>query len=384
MAVIIRIYDVPTEEAPFFVSRGLVTGASSIRLVERHYIPGYFTVEVPTGARHAQELLEGRVLLVDGAFWGIVDDVGYKAEAAGDILTVSGRQLKGLTADRITIPPGSTAVSSAQGYDTAMGSTETVIKHFVAGNMSNADQPARVVFGLEIAADQGRGLADDKYMSRHEPLDTVLSALGEASGLGYDIAPDLARHRLVFDVVPGEDHTGEQSERTRVVFDVHRKTALSQAYAHNTGDARNLFYATMGGAEFEDEALTVTYVRDGEDEPVGIRRREVHMELSVDTPTAGDEYNELKRLALIEAENYRPAESFTCEIPPGGRYQYRKDFKVGDLVTVRNMAWGVTMDTRLTEMETQYSASDITLTATFGKAPLTVFGRLRRQINKGS
>ena len=380
----IRIYDPPTASDPVFVNRGLVTGASSIHLIERHFSPGYFTVEVPTGARHAGELREGRLILVDGAFWGIIDDVNYKAETAGDILTISGRQLKGLTADRITIPPGSAEVSGAQGYDTATGSTETVIKHFVAGNMCNTDQPARVVFGLEIAEDQGRGVAEDKYMSRHEKLDTVLSALGEASGLGYDIAPDLTRHRLVFDVVPGEDHTGEQSERTRVVFDVHRKTALSQAYAHNTGDARNLFYATMGGAEFEDEALTVTYVRDGEDEPVGIRRREVHLELSVDTPTAGDEYNELKRLALIEAENYRPAESFTCEIPPGGRYQYRKDFKVGDLVTVRNMAWGVTMDTRLTEMETQYSASGITLTATFGKAPLTVFGRLRRQINKGS
>lgn len=376
----LRIFDPPVADSPQFVARGRATAATDITLVERLYTPGYFTASIPAQARHADQLREGRLLLADGAFWGIVDAVSAKADASGDVLTVTGRQLKGLTQDRVTIPPGTTAVTGAQGYDTVNGSTETCVKHFVDGNLGPGAAAARQVFGLELAGDRGRGVADDKYMSRHQPLADVLSALGEASGLGYDIVPDLARHKLVFDVVEGEDHTGGQSERVRVVFSLARKTALSQEYQHSGADAKNLFYTTMDGSEFADETLTVTYTRDGEAEPVGIRRKETHLALSADTPTAGDEYNELRRLAMIQAEELRPAESFTCEIPAAGRYLYRRDYGLGDRVTVQNLTWGVSMDARLTEMQSRYSAQGVSLTATFGKAPLNIFGRIERQI----
>lgn len=369
--------------APTFRVAGRATAATDVTLVERHWTPGCFTVSIHTGARHAERLTEGRLVLIDGAFWGIIDGVSFRAVSDGDVLTVEGRQLKGLTMDRITIPPDFTTVTGAQGYDTVAGPTETCMKHFVAGNMYNPAQPARIVYALQIAADQGRGTQEDKYMSRHDVLADVLAALGETSGLGYDIVPDLSAHKLVFDVDGGMDHTAGQSDRKRVIFDVRRKTALSQQYDHSLADSRNLFYTTMSGAEFADEALTVTYVREGEGEPVGIRRREKHLEVSVDTPTAGDEYNELRRLALIQAERYKPAECFTVEVGRGP-YTYREDYRVGDLVTVRNRDWGAAMDARLTEMETRYTGGGITHTATFGTAPLTVFGRLKRQIAKGS
>lgn len=378
----VRIYDPPVSSAPTFRSAGLATGATAISLIERHYTPGNFTLEIPWGARHADKLAKGRLVRIDRAFWGIIDDLSLAAEVSGVMLTAAGRQLKGLTMDRITIPPDFTVITGAQGYDAATGATETVMKHYVAGNMYNPAQPSRILYGLEIAADLQRGVPDDKYMSRHQVLSDVLSALGEASGLGYDIIPDLQRHKLCFDVVAGADHTAGQSDRMRVIFDVQRKTALSQQYQHSTGDSRNLFYTTMDGSEFADETLTVTYTREGEDEPVGICRREQHLSISADTPVEGDEYNELKRLALIEAESYRPAESFTCELGQGP-YIYRKDYAVGDLVTVRNQEWGVTMDARLTEMQTNYNSNGISYTATFGTAPLNVVGRLKRQIQRG-
>ena len=255
------------------------------------------------------------------------------------------------------------------------------MKHFVAANMAAPVLAARNVFGLEVAADQGRGLAEDKYMSRHDVVSDVLAALGEAAGLGYDILPDLERHALVFDVVPGEDHTAQQSDRTRVIFDIRRRTAQAQTYSCSGSDARNVFYTTMSGSEFADETLTVSYIRDGEQEAVGIRRRETHLSVSVDTPEAGTEYDELKRQAMIAAEQYKAAESFTCELRDD-RYVYGRDYRLGDLVTCCSQDWGVEMHTRLTEVQTVWSSAGIQRTATFGTAPLTVFGRLRRQIRE--
>lgn len=378
----IRIFDPPENGAPAFRAVGRATDAINVTTVERHYTPGHFSIEIPFEARHAGQLSIGRLVLIERNFWGIIDDLGLSADTGGNILTVSGRQLKGLTMDRITIPPAVTSVTGAQGYDPCKGTTETVMKHFVVANLCNPVQPSRVLCGLEIAPDLGRGVANDKYMSRHEVLADVLAALGETAGLGYDIRPDLSRHKFIFDVSEGTDHTAGQRDRMRVIFDIPRKTVLSQSYAHNTSDSRNLFYTTMAGSEFADETMTVTYIREGETEPVGIRRREKHLSISADTPVPGDEYNELKRQALIEAETFKSAESFTCEIAEGP-YTYPAAYQVGDMVTVRNQAWGVSMDARLTEMQTDYTSSGVRHTATFGTAPLNVVGRLKRQISKG-
>lgn len=377
----VRIYDPPEAGTPTFRVAGRVTACTELDLVERLWATGTFTLTVPAGARHADKLTVGRLVAV-GTFWGILDDLERRFDGGGDYLTLSGRQLKGLTDDRITLPPAVQGVVGAQGYDTAAGTTEAVMKHFVSANLGAGAAADRAVLGLEVAADRGRGLAQDQYISRHDVLTDVLSALGEASGLGYDIVPDLGRHRLVFDVIAGEDHTAGQSDRKRVIFDVGRKTALSQVYQYGGRDSRNLFYATLSGAEFADEALTALYVREGEAVPAGIRRREKHLSLSAGTPTAGEEYDELKRLALIEAEGFRAAESFTSEVAEGP-YVYGADYRLGDLVTVQNQGWGVRMDARLTEMETRYDGSGVRHTATFGTAPLNVFGRLQRQITKG-
>lgn len=382
VAIEIRIFDPVTATRPAFGRVGLTTAATNVSMTSKLAAPGDFTVTIPLGARYADELRPGRLLLIDRAFWGLVDDLVLGADEQGQAATVTGRDLKGLTLDRITLPPLASGVAGAQGYDTVTGTTEFCMKHFVDVNMVRSLDPLRNIPGLLVALDQGRGLPDDRYMSRHDGLSSVLQALGEAAGLGYDITPDLEAGAYIFDIVQGVDRSGLQSDRPRIVFDMARGTAQSQTYSDSRADARNIFYATRGGAEFEDEALTMMYTRDGEEAQGGLFRREQHLSLSATTPEAGQEYEELRRAALQEAENYRPAESFACTILDG-RLQYGRDYYLGDTVTVQNRDWGVTMHPMVTAMTTEYSENGIVRTATFGKAPLNVFGRLRRQIRQG-
>lgn len=360
-----------------FESVGLTYGAAGITTSEKLACPGSFSITLPCGARYADSLERGQLVRIDRRFWGIVDQLVYRWDDAGAEVEASGRQLKGLTMDRITLPPQAPALTGAQGYDAYNGTTEAVMKHYVAVNMVQAPHTARNYPGLLIAPDLGRGMRDDRYLSRHDRLDSVLQALAEAAGLGYDIVPDLAHGTYVFDVMEGVDRSGVQSERPRVVFDIARRTARGQAYTASQGEERNVFYATRSGAEFADEALTMMYVREGESEQGGLRRRERHLSLAADTPTAGEEYAELRRLALIEAGDYRMTESFTCAVLDG-RMAYGRDYFLGDTVTVQSRAWGVTAHPMLTAMDTEYGGDGISRTATFGKAPLNVFGRLKR------
>lgn len=382
MGIEIRLFEPVTAGRAQFERIGITQAAAGISFTSRLAAPGAFSFELPLGARYADKVRRGVLVLIDRAFWGIVDGVAWGWTQNGAALSVSGRDLKGLTMDRITLPPTSSTETGTQGYDTVTGTTEHCMKHYVDANMVRAIQAPRNYPGLLIALDGGRGTREDKYMSRHDQLSTVLQALGEAAGLGYDIAPDLDNGAYLFDVVQGVDRSGVQSARPRVIFDIALQTAQSQTYTDSGRDARNVFYATRSGAEFEDEALTMMYVRDGEEEAGGLFRREQHLSLSADTPEAGKEYEELRRVALIEAENYKSAESFECVIREG-RYQYGRDYALGDTVTVRNREYGVEQHAMLTAITTDYGGEGITRTATFGKAPLNVFGRLRRQIRQG-
>ncbi len=382
MGIEIRIFEPVTAQRPTFGRVGITQMAKNISMTTNLSAPGYFSFSMPMGAKYAEKIQVGQLVLIDRLFWGLISSVVYNAAADGETLTVSGTDLKGLVAHRITMPYQASGQMGSHGYDAVQGTTEAVMKHYVDVNMVNPFQLSRRVVGLAIAPDQGRGVAQDKYASRHQPLDEVLGQLADAAGLGYDIVPNLEKNAYIFDVVQGVDRSGLQSDRPRVVFDISRGTAQSQSYQHSIQDARNVFYATMSGAEFEDEALTMLYTRDGEDEAQGLFRREQHLAISADTPVAGEEYNELRRYALIEAENYRPAESFQCSILDD-RLQYFRDYFVGDMVTVQNRAWGVVMQTRLTAMTMDYSGEGIVRTATFGKAPLNVFGRIKRQIKGG-
>ena len=382
MGIEIRIFAPVTAEHAYFERLGITQLASSISTTTNLSSPGHFSVAIPVGALHADKLREGCLLLIDRLFWGIVDSVNFDATEMGEMLTVSGSDLKGVTAGWITLPPQSSGAAAMHGYDAKQGSTETVMQHFVNVNMIDTFQPQRHVHGLLLAPDQGRGLPDDRYASRHDNLARVLQELADASGLGYDIIPDLEEGAYIFDVIQGLDRSGNQSDRPRVVFDLSRGTAQAQTYQSSRQDARNAFYATMSGAEFADEALTMMYIRDGEEEQAGLFRREQHLTISAETPTAGDEYNELRRYALIEAEQFRPAESFDCVIIED-RLRYGVDYFVGDTVTVQHRGWGITMHPMLMSMTTDYTAAGITRQATFGKAPLNVFGRLRQQMRGG-
>lgn len=382
MGVEIAVYRPATAEQPTIERLAVTNQASSVTTDARLYEGGNFTINIPSGARAAPKFSVGQFVRIGREFWGLIQDIQHTANAGGRTTAISGTQLKGITRNRITVPPNTSesALSGAQGYDVKKGATETIMKYFVANNMSSGK---RAIYGLAIAADRGQGEIDDKYMTRHDNLSDVLKALGEAAGVGYDIVPSLTSSRLTFDIISGANRSGAQSLLPPVVFSVPRKTIESISYSYKTSNSKNVFYTTMSGAEYADEALTMMYCREDEKQtPNGLERVEMHMTVNADTPVDGGEYDELQRLALIQAEGYRPTESFTCDVSDS-RHRFGEDYFLGDIVTVQDKEWGISTDAPVTAMVTNYTSSGIVRTATFGTTVLNVFGLLKRQIKQG-
>ncbi|MHC1694611.1 MAG: siphovirus ReqiPepy6 Gp37-like family protein [Eubacteriales bacterium] len=358
----------------------VTTKATSVRIIELVCKVGNFEILFATGEYGAEEFKKYRVVLIDKHFAGIIEDVIYSADASGEFMTIKGKDLKYFLSRRIALPQAASGTSVLAGYDAVNGPTETCIKHYWDVNIQTAVQLSRRVPGFTIAPDLGRGLPDDKYKARHEPLSDITVELAEGSKLIIKATADLTAGTYVFDVAEPTDKTAEQTVLPPVVFTLERQNVLNMEYHDITSSGSNLFYATRSGDQYADEALTLMYYREDEDEPEGIYRHEKHLNVSSDTPTAGQEYEEMRRQVLHEMESYIYNQAFTAAINHT-RMRYRVDYNLGDIVTVYNRRWGVMLDTQITGVTTTATENGTAYSVTFGESKPNFIQRIHRDIN---
>ncbi|MEF7566303.1 hypothetical protein V4V35_25260, partial [Bacillus infantis] len=66
-------------------------------------------------------------------------------------------------------------------------------------------------------------------------------------------------------------------------------------------------------------------------------------------------------------------------------FVYERDYDLGDIVTIQNVDWGVTLDARITEVKEIYENSGFSIEATFGNNRPTLIQKIKqelKQINK--
>ena len=380
----ITLYEPPNDfNYPVFNPILTTFKASSHERTERFFTFGEFVVSIPNDAYGANKFKKYIFILINNRFWGIILSTENMLDETGDFRIVRGRCLKALTFSRETYPPNFTfeQVGGTAGFDAVSGSTEYCMKHFMNRNFMQNDSPSRMIPGLIIAENKNKGNQDDRYITRFERLSGVLEELGTSAGIGYNIIPNLETGQLVFDCIEGVDRSALQSDNHRIVFEVQRRNVGNVTYTDCDLNLRNVFYASLSGGEFADDVYTACITRD-DDLPSGIYRFEQHMDISATHPVPGAELNELRRLAIIRAEGYKTEESFSCQILQKP-FRYGVDYHLGDILTVNNREWGISMHARLIEMQITETDESITHNATFGVAPINFIERLRRQIRGG-
>lgn len=336
--------------------------AEDVDFTETLYDEGEFSIQIPMGAKYT-ELLQSDAILHIGDFWGVILYTKRTASESSTLLNVSGIDLKTyILKKRCVIPTDYTSQSGSAGYDIAEGSTEEVIKHFWENNITAPANTARKIDFITIAANQGRGLAEDKYMARFEQLDVITKELCENVKIGYKAY--IENGNIILDVYEGIDRTAEQTENARAIFEISRKNVASLEHEVDKREYKNTFYTVQAGAEFADEALTMTYFRNDEVKS-GWERDEKQIEVSAETPEAGQEYEELKYQAEKTMGSYDIKESFVCEITNS---RYKELWNIGDFVTVRWPEQGITLNTQVTAVTTIANGSELLHVAKFGSS----------------
>lgn len=372
----IRLFESPAEGVSLMESQVGKLNAVSVRFTENLYDAGSFSMTLSGHEDFSEQLKQGRLLSFKDSnvyLWGLIRGISDDNSGASISVMRTGEDLKGYLKQRICLYSKG---SELEGFDTVMGSTETVLKHYVNNNIVNPSNISRKIPKLVIAPDLNRGLVEDKYMARFNKLDELLKEVGAAQELGLSINMDITSGNMIFDVIEGTDRTAWQDITPRIVFDVNLHTALSSRYLSDMESYRNVFYTTKSGAKTEAEATTLEYARD-DIEAVGVNRFETQISVNVDS-NAADITAEMKNLANKEMTNFVKENTFLIEL--NNNYIYNKDFFLGDFVTIQDRFMDVIENVQLISVTHEWQGLGYRITGTFGSPRKTNIQLLERQI----
>lgn len=297
--------------------------------------PGSLEVIVNKNAVGVAELAIGAFVALDDDSDGITDRA-YRIEQleieldedgrSSEFLTVRGRDVSGLLADRSCIPP------IGQSHDEQIDvPAETSMKHYVDEHAGPSAAAERRIPDLVIAADAAQGALDSEA-GRYQPISEILENISLRAGMGYDVSFDPGPREHIFDVIPGVDRSAE------VFLDVEFDTVRGQRWLRSELSRKT--FAIVAG-QGEGSARTIVEAYPGV-EPTGFDRREIFVD-SRDT----DDTDLLEQRGLAKLAETKSADTFETDIAQFGSFRYLEHFDLGDIVTVRNEAWGIEQPIRV-------------------------------------
>lgn len=206
--------------------------------------------------------------------------------------------------------------------------------------------------------------------------------IANTAELGIRTLLDLQNRRLIFDVYEGSDRTVGQSINAPAIFSKEFENVLSQEYTESDNNYRNVVLVAGEGEGVERERVTLG-------EGIGLNRYELYVDArdlqrkkEDDTFIPIAQYRDmLNNRGISKLAESKKIETFDSKINLNSNLVYKEDFDLGDMVTCVSKAWGVTIDTRIMEVEEIYEETGKQVNITFGDSMPTLIDKLKEVIN---
>lgn len=325
---------------------------------------GQLELRINKYKKHVEHLLKGNLVMVGPKKVFLIKHREIELDENGKATEnwlIKAPQLKVITGQRITIPPSTTA------YDNKQGNAETVMKHYVDRNIVNPVDTNRKISQLSLATNQNRGPAVS-WQSRFKNLAEDLANISLVSGIGWDITLDIVNKKWALDVAAGRDLTVNQSSLPPVIFSPQFESIQSISYLDSDLNYKNTAYVGGQGEGINREVITI-----GTD--IGLSRHEIFIDArdSENTQTLTDRGNQ-------ELQSFLQEQYLEGQILTRSTFKYEKDYELGDIVTVQNKGWGVTLDARITEIKETYETSGYRIEAVFGNNRPTLIKKIKQEL----
>ena len=285
--------------------------------------------------------------------------------------------LKSWLSQRLTYPP----LNEAQ--DSIEADAETVMLHYVLNNAINPVDPNRIIPNLIVEENLHRGSVV-KWQSRYKNLAEEISEISLLSQLGWNIDIDLTQKKYVFRVLEGRDVTTNQSILPPAIFSPEFNTLGQLTYTESELNYKNTAIVAGQGEGIERRVVEVGDSIGFDRHELFVDARDVSEETEGENPQprpveqiGADLVNRgQQKLTEYEQEVYLEGQALTKS-----QLIYEHDYDLGDIGTLQNKGWGVTADTRITEVKEIYEPGKTGIELTFGNNRPTLISKIKQELS---
>jgi len=343
---------------------GLIEEITSLLWTRRYWSVGEFKLLLPFTDHHAELIRPRRLIGKRGD--PELAEIRYvyirRNNHGMEEIEAQGRFLTGWLDKRVVVVPLVTEMD-----------TQSILHALVdmnAINPANTDRALPDIFHAidEPFTDSGViQYAVQQYLSLREACQNA----AVAAKLGFRIETDIRNKVHFFRVYKGADRTAGQTENMPCVFSPDFDNVLEQQFTHSIENYRTAGY--VGGQEREGVPRLIVEVGGG----VGLGRDEEFFDANDIEDKGGNYAAKLRSRGEAELANKEESHNFTSKIDLNVTPRYKEDFDVGDRVTCINRRWGVSINSRVTEVIETYQQGKTELDVTFGVSLPTLSEKLR-------
>lgn len=336
----IRIYD---REMNFI---GVIENQSSFQWNRKYNGVGDYELHMPITDDNARMVALGNLVWFRGAVEvGVMESIKFTMYRGATTIVVTGRFAESYMDRRLIRPRLNFS-----------GTVEDAMRKI----LDDAEPIPNVVLGDRL------GLTDRvEFQATYKEVLAYEEKLAQSVNYGFRFRPNFTDKTLTFEIYQGVDHSMQQSDHNRVVFSESYGNLNEIDYMQNNQLLKNVAY--VGG---EGEGIDRTFITIGDDTLEGLDRREVFVDAKDVQKEEG--MTDAEYIALLQTRGYEKlnedteARSIELETNPDGNFVYKRDYNVGDIVTIKKANWGIQTNLRVTAITEVYEKGYVKVVPTFG------------------
>ena len=349
---------------------GLLDSFTSLQWTRRYYKCGEFELHCSLTPETLALLQRGNILWKKNDLEaGFIETRQMAQDAEGkETLVIKGKFVSGYLNRRII-----------WGQEILQTTAEVATRTLVTKNSITPTDVNRIIPNLMLGTLKGYTAAVNYQVSYKNLLDEVENLCG-LSESGYLVKFDVANKKLFFDVYQGLDRTATQSVNPRCIFSKEFENILEQNYTDSLNNFRN---TVLVGGMGEGSARKLVTIGSF----VGLDRFEMFDDAKdltnvINNVTLSDTaYTN----TLIDRGNSKLSETveiqtFDSKINLNSNLVYKTDFDLGDIVTCLSKKWGITLDSRITEVQEVYEEAGLSVNVTFGNQVPTLLDKIKQRM----
>lgn len=359
-----------------------ITQYASLQLTRSWHGVGSVVLKINRYLKHANELQRGRIIFphnkLNKAY--IIRHREIELDENGKATEnwiIQALALKSWMGQRITYPPLSA------GYDSTQGNAESVMLHYINNNIINPSDTQRKMDRISAASNQERGV-NVNWQSRYKNLADEISEISRISGLGWNIDVDTVQEAFVFRVLEGRNLAVNQSHLPPAIFSPEFNTLGKMTYTESELNLRNVAVVGGQGENVDRRIVEVGSTSGFERYELFVDARDVSndddiQDTSVQRPAENVDADLTVKgqqvLTKYTQEFYLEGQALT-----NSKLVYEEDFDLGDIVTLQNKEWGVTLNAQITEVKEIYEPGNTSIELTFGNNRPTIISRIKQEL----